>query len=184
MQALVDFLPLVVFFVVYLLYGIYVATAALIAAMAVQIAYQWLRFRTVSKMLLVSGIAVAVLGGITLWLQNPLFIKWKPTIVYWLFAAAFFASPLFGEKTLTERIMGQALQLEAALWRQLNLMWAVVFLALGGLNIYVLYNFSEQTWAFFKVFGVTALLFLVALAQGGWILLKSPKEDSEQPREP
>jgi intracellular septation protein len=184
MQALVDFLPLVVFFVVYLLYGIYAATAALIVSMAVQITYQWVRHRQVSKMLLISGIAVAVLGGITLWLRNPLFIKWKPTVVYWLFAAAFFASQFFGEKTLTERVMGQALQLDAALWRQLNLMWAVVFLVLGAVNVYVLYNYSEQTWAFFKVFGVTALLFLVALAQGGWILLKSPKEEPERTREP
>src|SRR5262245_63349775 len=115
MQALVDFLPLVVFFAAYSLYGIYAATAALIVAMGVQIAYQCVRFRKVSNMLLVSGIAVAVLGGVTLWLRDPLFIKWKPTVVYWLFSVAFLVSQFFGEKTLAERVMGQALQLDAAL---------------------------------------------------------------------
>jgi len=184
MQQLLDFLPLLIFFVVYSLYGIFAATAALMVAMAAQIAYQWLRHRKVNKMLLVSGILVAVLGGITLWLRDPLFIKWKTTVVYWLFAASFFGSQVFGEKTLTERVMGQAIQLDAALWRQLNLMWAVTFLALGAVNLYVLYNFSEQTWALFKVFGVTTLLFLVAVAQGGWIFLKSPKDNPEQSHEP
>ncbi|MDE0363654.1 MAG: septation protein IspZ, partial [Rhodospirillaceae bacterium] len=92
MQALIDFLPIIVFFAVYQAADIYVATAALIVAMALQIGFQWLRTRTVNRMLLISGGLVFLFGGITLLFRNPIFIQWKPTVVNWLFAAGFLAS--------------------------------------------------------------------------------------------
>ena len=169
MQLLIDFFPIIVFFAVYRFSGMYAATAAIIVVMALQIAYQWWRHRKVSKMLLVSGVLVALLGGVTLALRDPVFIQWKPTVVNWLFAAAFLGSQLFGEKTLTERIMGHAIELDTGMWRQLNLMWVANFLVLGAANLYVLYNFDEATWVSFKLFGMLGLSLLTAVGQAIWI---------------
>jgi intracellular septation protein len=181
MQLLVDFFPVIVFFVVYKIYDIYVATAAIIVAMAVQIAYQWFRHRKVSKMLLVSGVLVAVFGGITLGVRDPVFIQWKPTVVNWLFAVAFLASQyVAGGKTLVERIMGEAVQLPPATWRHLNLVWVANFLVLGAANLYVVYNFDEQTWVNFKLFGFAGITFLTALGQALWIASRtSQRSESE-----
>ncbi len=177
MQLLIDFFPIVVFFAAYKLYGMYVATAAIIVAMAVQIAYQWARHRKVNNMLLVSGALVAVLGGITLALRNPVFLQWKPTVVNWLFAAAFLGSQMFGEKTLTERVMGHAMELEQPLWRQLNLIWVANFLVLGVANLYVVYNFDEATWVNFKLFGMIGLTLLTAIGQAIWISMRTAQRD-------
>jgi intracellular septation protein len=180
MQLLIDFFPIIVFFVVYRIYGMYAATAAIIVAMAVQIAYQWFRHRKVNTMLLVSGALVAVLGGITLALRNPVFIQWKPTIVNWLFAGAFLGSQLFTAKTITERMMGHAVELDAALWRQLNLMWVVNFFLLGCANLYVVYNYDEATWVNFKLFGMVGLSLLKAVGQAFWISSRTAQRDVEK----
>jgi intracellular septation protein len=180
MQLLIDFFPIVVFFVVYRLYGIYAATIAIIVAMAAQIAYQWLRHRTVNKMLLVSGLLVAALGGVTLALRDPLFIQWKTTIVNWLFAAAFLGSNWIGDKTPMERVMGHAVQLEPSFWRQLNWMWVANFLVLGAANLYVVYNYDEATWVDFKLFGMLGLTLLTAVGQAIWISARVQNAEEKQ----
>ena len=172
MQILIDFLPIVVFFAVYQMADLYAATAALIVVMAVQIAYQWLRDRTVNKMLLTSGILVAVFGGITLLFREPLFIQWKPTVVNWLFAAAFLGSRYVGDKTLTERIMGHAVELDLSMWRQLNLMWVGNFTFLGAANLYVVFNYEEAVWVNFKLFGMLGFTLLMIVIQAVWIAAK------------
>jgi intracellular septation protein len=146
-----------------------VATAAIMVAIVLQIAYQWLRHRKVNKMLLISGALVLVFGSITLALRNPLFIQWKVTVVNWLFAAAFLGSQLFGTKTFTERMMGHAVELEPRLWRQLNTLWVANFAVIGALNLYVMYNFDEQTWVYFKTWGMIGLSLLMAVGQAIWI---------------
>jgi intracellular septation protein len=118
---------------------------------------------------LISGVLVFAFGGITLALRNPLFIQWKVTVVNWLFAAAFLGSQLFGSKTFTERLMGQAIQLEPALWRQLNTLWVVNFAVLGALNLYIMYNYDEQTWVYFKTWGMIGLSLLMAVGQAIWV---------------
>lgn len=173
MQLLIDFFPIVVFFIVYKVAGIYWATGAIIVAMGLQMGVQWLRQRKVSKMLLVSAALVAVLGGITLLFRNPLFIQWKPTVVNWLFAVAFLGSEFIGAKNLTERVMGHAVQLEPAMWRQLNLIWVANFAFLGAANLFVVYNFDEETWVNFKLFGMLGLTLLTAIGQGLWIAAKT-----------
>lgn len=120
-------------------------------------------------MLLISGALVTVFGGMTLILRDPDFIKWKVTAVNWLFAAAFLGSQLFGQKTFTERLMGHAVELEPALWRQLNTLWIINFAVLGALNLYVMYNFDEQTWVYFKTWGMIGLSLLMAVGQALWI---------------
>lgn len=179
MQLLFDFLPLIAFFTAYVVYDLYVATATIIVVMAAQIAYQWLRHRKMNKMLLVSGALVAVFGGITLILRNPLFIQWKVTVVNWLFAAAFLGSQFIGQKTFTERIMGQAVELEPHMWRQLNMLWVANFAVLGLLNLYVMYNFDEQTWVYFKTWGMIGLSLLMAVGQAIWISARAGGRGAE-----
>lgn len=191
MQLLFDFFPILIFAAAYWARGIYVATAALMAAMAVQVAYQWIRHRKVNKMLLVSSLLVAAFGTLTLVLRNPLFIKWKVTVVYWLFAAALVGSQ-FGKTTLIERALGHAVKLDAAFWRQLNVLWAVAFVVVGALNLYVMYNFSETVWVWYKVAGATGVLILTLLGMFGWIYLRAPdafvdpgekRDDADEKRE-
>jgi intracellular septation protein len=180
MQLFIDFLPVIVFFAVYQFYGIYAATGAIIVAMAAQIAYQWIAHRKVSKMLLISGALVAVLGGVTLALRNPVFVQWKPTIVNWLFAVAFLGSQFIGRQTLIERVMGHAIQLDAPTWRQLNMIWVANFAILGAANLYVVYNFDEATWVNFKLFGMLGLTILTAIGQALWIASRAPQQGQNQ----
>ena len=164
MQLIVDFLPVVIFFVVYKLSDIYTATVAIMIAMALQIAVQWIRTRTVSKMLLVSGALVIVLGAITLILHDPLFIQWKLTIVYWGFAIALLGGHFIGKQTLIQRMLGHAVELPANIWRRLNLLWVASFAIFGAVNLYVVYNFSTEAWVNFKLYGSLGMTLLVMLA--------------------
>ena len=180
MKIIVDFLPIIVFFVAYQNAGVYAATGAIMVAMAVQICLQWLRERTVNKMLLTSGALVGVFGGITLMLRDPIFIQWKPTVVNWMFAAAFLGSRYIGQKTLTQRVMGQAIELEPLMWRQLNFMWVGNFTFLGVANLYVVYNFDEATWVNFKLFGMFGLTIVMVLIQVLWIAARTAGQQQEK----
>ncbi len=178
MQLLFDFFPVIAFFIAYKLADIYVATAVIIVAVIVQTAVQWLRHRKVSSMALISGVLVIIFGGLTLLIHDKAFIQWKVTIVNWLFAAAFLASMVIGERTLIERLLGESVELDRPLWRRLNVAWALFFIVLGGVNLYVAFNFSENVWVNFKLFGVLGLTLVFALAQGVWLASKLPAEKS------
>ncbi len=182
MQLLFDFLPVIAFFVSYKVTGnMFVATGVIIAAVVLQTAVQWIRHRKVSSMALISGALVLVFGGLTLLIHDKAFIQWKVTVVNWLFAAAFLASRCFGDKLLIERIMGENVQLEAALWQRLNWAWIGFFSALGAINLYVAYNFSEEVWVNFKLFGMLGLTVVFALAQAFWLATKMPADTPTSP---
>jgi intracellular septation protein len=142
MKLFIDFFPVLLFFVAYKLYGIYVATAAAIAASACQVGWFWLRNRRVEKMHLVTLILLIVFGGMTIALHDPIFVMWKPTIVNWLFAAAFLGSQLIGGKTLVERLMSHAVAVPTPIWSRLNVMWILFFTLSGIANLYVVYIYS------------------------------------------
>ncbi|MBU0499890.1 MAG: septation protein A [Gammaproteobacteria bacterium] len=165
MQLLAAFFPIILFFAFYKAYGIFVATAAAMLAALGQTLWHWFRHRKLEKMHLVTLVMLLVLGGLTLAFQDPTFIKWKPTIVNWLFGVAFLLSPLFGGRPLTERLMSHAVELPISIWRQLNHAWTLFFLAVGGLNLYVAYHFDEATWVNFKLFGLMGLTFAFLIAQ-------------------
>lgn len=178
MQLLFDFFPVIAFFVAYKLTDIYVATGVIIVAVILQTAIQWVRFRKVSSMALISGGLVLVFGGLTLFIHDEAFIKWKVTIVNWLFSAGFIATMFFGERTLIERMLGDNVQLERALWRKLNIAWATFFFVLGAINLYVAFTFSTDVWVNFKLFGVLGITLIFALLQGLWLASKMPAEES------
>jgi intracellular septation protein len=139
MKLLIDFFPILLFFVAFKLAGIYWATGVAIAASAIQVAWPWLRHRRLEKMPLVTLALLSVFGGLTIALHDPIFVMWKPTLVNWLFGIAFLASHWIGERPLAERAMGQAIEVPAAVWVRLNLAWGVFFILLGLANLFVVY---------------------------------------------
>ena len=173
MKFLYDFFPLLLFFVAFKVYGIYAATAVAIVASFVQVGFYWQRHRRFETLHLVSLGVIAVFGGMTLALQDSTFIKWKPTIVSWIFAGALFASQFLASRPLVQRLMGSQIELPQSLWRRLNVSWALFFFVLGALNIYVAFYFSpeldaarrEELWVNFKVFGITAMTLVFVVAQ-------------------
>lgn len=169
MQLLFDFFPIVAFFAAYKFYGIYWATGVIIVASVLQVGVHWIRTRSVNKMHVISAVLIIIFGSITLYLQNRLYIQWKPTILYWLFSAVALGSEFFGDKPVIQRMMNHAIDMDARSWRSLNRMWAGFFLLMGFVNLYVVYNYDENTWVNFKLFGFLGLTFLFALAQGFWM---------------
>lgn len=181
MQQLLDLAPLIAFFVAYSLGGIYVATAVLMAAMAVLLVVDYLRNKRVSPMHATTAGLVFVFGAATLILHDQRFIQWKPTIFLWLLSIALFVSLFIGKQPLVQRLMGKALegaqvQISDGMWRRLNLVWAVFYAVLGAANLYVVFNFSEATWVKFKVIGITAATFVFLALQMVWIMRKQPPE--------
>ncbi len=178
MQFLFDLLPVIAFFVAYKLADIYVATAVLIVGVLLQTAVSWIRHRKVSPMLLTSAVLVLVFGGLTLLIHDAVFIKWKPTIVNWLFAAAFLVSQYLKGPTLVQRLMGANVEMPPADWRLLNLAWVGFFIFAGALNLWVAFRFDEATWVNFKLFGLMGLTLVFALVQGIWISRRATETDS------
>ncbi|MBR9827584.1 MAG: septation protein A [Oceanospirillales bacterium] len=178
MKLLLDFLPVIIFFAVYKFSGdIILATAVLIPATLAQMAYTWFKTHTIEKMQLVTLGLVVVMGGATVLLDNKAFIQWKPTVVNWLFAAAFLGSHFIGQKTIVQRLMGASIELPTRVWRQLNLCWCVFFIFMGVLNLAVVYTLSEEAWVNFKLFGMLGCTLIFIIAQGLYISRHMPQQD-------
>jgi intracellular septation protein len=165
MKFLFDLFPVVVFFVAFKLADIYVATGIAICASVLQVAWLKLRGKRVDPMLWASLAIIGVFGGATLLLQNETFIKWKPTVLYWLFAAVLATSALVFRRNLIRTMLSEQMQLPDAVWSRLNLSWAGFFAFMGAANLYVAYNYSTDLWVNFKLFGGIGLMLLFVLAQ-------------------
>lgn len=157
MNALIELAPALLFVSAWVFYDIYAATAVLIAACFGVMLVSWLRTRRVPKTQIFTALLAAVLGGLTLWLHNPQFIKLKPTALYGGFALALFASHFVGNKVLLARLPQSQIELPDPVWRRVNFAWGVFFLFCAALNFYVATHFSEAAWVRFKVFGFSAL---------------------------
>jgi intracellular septation protein len=179
MKILADFFPILLFFITFKLYDIYAATIVAIVATAVQVAYVWFRTRRVEPTHIITLVLIIVFGGATLYFKDEMFIKWKPTVVNWLFGLAFLLSQLFGSRTLIERMLGGKISLPPPVWRRLNLMWVLFFIVLGGVNVFVLYTVDTATWVNFKLFGLLGLTFLFVLLQSIYLARYAPEQDKE-----
>ncbi|CAI0810539.1 Probable intracellular septation protein A [Serratia liquefaciens] len=179
MKQFLDFLPLIVFFAFYKLYDIYVASGALIVATALALVFTWFKYRKIEKMTLITFLMVLVFGTLTLVFHNDLFIKWKVTIIYTLFALALLISQLALKKPLVQRMLGKELTLPDKVWNNLNLAWAVFFLVCGLANIYVAFWLPQSVWVNFKVFGLTALTLVFTLLSGIYIYRHMPEEQKK-----
>jgi len=166
MKLLFDFFPVLLFFIAYKAYDIYIATAVLIGACLIQTVGYWAKYRKFEKSHLITLVLVTLFGGATLILQDETFIKWKPSVINWLFGAAFIGSQFIGKQPLIQRMLSSQLALPTQIWRNLNSAWALFFTALGFLNLYVVYNFSTDTWVDFKMFGLMGLTLAFIVLQG------------------
>ena len=207
MKLLLDFLPILLFFVTFkyaeghkdwaaalatehlgfLVSGgkvgpgeapVLLATVVVVAASLAQVAWLKLRGRKVDLMLWVSLALVVVLGGLTLWFHSETFIKWKPTGLYWAMGLAFLVSQLVYGRSLLKVMTGDQLSLPDPVWRRLSWAWAAFFAGMGVLNLWVAYNFSTDTWVNFKLFGGLGLVLVFSLAQGAYISRHLPPEDT------
>ena len=165
MKLLFDFFPILLFFIAYKTYGIFVATTVAIVATVAQVGFSWIKHRKVETMHWITLVLIIVFGGATLLLQDEMFIKWKPTVINWLFGLAFLGSQVIGKRPLVERMISNALTLPEVIWRRLNMMWALYFLSLGCINLYVVYNFDTETWVNFKLFGMLGLTLAFVVLQ-------------------
>ena len=169
MKLLFDFLPVLLFFVAFQLADIYVATLVAIISSFLQVAWVKLRHGRYEKNYVITFFIMLIFGGATLYLENELFIKWKPTAINWLFALIFIGSHFIGKKTVIEHMISGMVELPNKSWINLNIAWAGFFIILGFINIYVLYSFDTETWVNFKLFGMFGLTFAFVLAQGVYI---------------
>ncbi len=185
MKLLFDFFPILLFFITFKMAdnphdGILAATAVIIAATIVQVGVTWFRKRSVERMHVITLALVVVFGGITLVLEDEIYIKWKPTVVNWLFAAAFLVSQFIGRKPLVRRMMESNIELPEPVWSKLNTSWILFFIAMGVANLYVVYNFDTDTWVDFKLFGLMGLTLLFVVAQGFFLVKHIKPDDGEE----
>ncbi|MDK2123778.1 septation protein A [Parachitinimonas caeni] len=167
MKLLFDLFPVLLFFLAYKLTGeeIYVATAVAIGATFAQVAYCFLRKKPISPTLWLSFGIVTIFGGATLILHNKTFILWKPTVLYWTLATALLIARYGFRKNGLKSLLGSQLNLPAKIWDRLNIAWASFFTTVGGINLFVAFNFSEHVWVNFKTFGLIGLVFVFSIAQ-------------------
>ena len=145
------------------------ATAIAIVATIVQIIWIKSRHGKVDTMLWVSFAIIAVFGGATLLLHDETFIKWKPSVLYWMFSAILLVSNIAFNKNLMKSLLQEKISLPLHVWHRLNLSWSLFFAALGFINLYVAYSYSTDSWVNFKLFGFTGLMLVFILAQGAWL---------------
>ena len=205
MKLLIDFLPIILFFAAFKFAGsdkeaaaafasehfgflvsggrvgpeeapVLLATLVVIVATLVQVLVLKLRGKKVDTMLWVSLVLVVVLGGLTIWFHSDTFIKWKPTLLYWVMGAALLLGPLLFGKNLLRMLLGEQLQLPAPIWQRLNLAWVGFFAAMGALNLWVAYTFSTDVWVNFKLFGSIGLMLVFTVAQGLYLSRYLPDE--------
>lgn len=169
MQFLFEILPVFLFFLAFKFYGIYVATTVGILATFIQvIAFRFWKGIWDKKQIITLAVFL-VFGGMTLYFHDPIFVKWKPTIVFWVFAVAIVITQYFTHKPLMQRLMENMVQdknpISHLVWKKLNLMWALFFIVLGSVNLYVAYSCSNDAWVNFKFYGITSSLFVFSVIQ-------------------
>lgn len=180
MKQLFDLFPVIVFVVAYFGYGkdIYLATVAILIASVAQVVLGWLLWRKIDRMHLVTLGVLAVFGGLTIVLHDETFIKWKPSIIDLIFAGTLFVGQFIGKRNLLERIIEGIMKRAAptsvikappSTWTAVNAAAILFFLGCGALNLYVAYNFDNDTWVNFKVFGLTGLNFLFMIVLIAWL---------------
>ncbi len=209
MKILLDFLPIILFFVSFnvaeknadqaarlatdwfgaMVSGgvvgpkeapVLLATVVVIVATMAQVLYLKLRGRKVDTMLWVSLVLVTVLGGATIWFHSEAFIKWKPTVLYWVMGGAFLLGPIVAGKNILKALLGEQMALPEPVWQRLNWAWAAFFAMMGVLNLYVAFNFETSTWVNFKLFGGMGLMLVFTVAQGLYLgKYLQPVDDGE-----
>jgi intracellular septation protein len=182
MKFLFDLFPVALFFVAIQVWDIYIATGVAIAATFAQVGWLALRRKKIEPMLWASLAIIVVFGGLTLYLRDKTFILWKPTVLYWLFGAVLAGAALLG-RNLIRAVLSEQMRLPDPVWARLNWSWVGFFGLMGFVNLYVAFNYSEKTWATFKLFGGMGLMLLFIVAQSA-LLSKYVEEDGAGDKRP
>ncbi len=195
MKQIYEFAPIILFFIAYhnaqfiientpvgnwldpdqteIVSATMIATGIAIIASIIQVLGHWIKNHQFNRTHIISLVLISVLGGITIALGDPLFIQWKPTVLNWVLAAAFFASQFIGKKSLIKRMMGEQINLPDPVWLKLNLSWVAFFLLSGFANLYAAFYYATDLdekarmdiWVNFKLFGLIGMTFVFAIAQ-------------------
>ncbi len=173
MKFLFDLFPIILFFIAFKFGDIYTATIVAMVATIGQILWVYYLHRKIDAMQWVSLVMILVFGSLTIFLHNKTFIQLKPTALYWLFSGALLISAQFFRKNWIQVLMGKQITLKAhsskSVWHQVNMAWALFFFLMGALNLYVAFEYSEEAWVNFKLFGSTGLLVVFVILQGVWL---------------
>lgn len=189
MKQFFEFIPLIIFFAVYKMIDIYAATGSLIITTGLLLAYNYFKYGKVEKMHIITFLMVLVFGTMTLVFHDDTFIKWKVTVIYILFSIALLASQYIFKKPIIKQMLGKEIVLPENVWSNLNLAWAIFFVLLGLLNIYVAFYLAQDIWVNFKVFGLLGATLVFTLLSGVYIFKYLPQDDKEvtaldDPKEP
>lgn len=145
------------------------ATTIAIVATLVQVGWLLVRRKRVKPMLWLSAVLIVAFGGMTIWLQNEIFIKWKPSLLYWSFALILVGGRVLARRNLLSALLGSELPLTAAVWDRMLWLWAGFFALLGTANLFVAYNFTTEQWVDFKTFGLIGMTFVFVLGIGVYL---------------
>lgn len=174
MHLLYEIFPVFLFFIAFKVYDIYVATIVGIVATLVQVIANRLWFGSWDRKQVITLAVFVVFGGMTLYFHNPIFVKWKPTIVFWVFATAIMITQFFTYKPMMQRLMENMVSeqgtVPAFVWKRLNMLWAVFFFAMGAVNLYIAYYLSNDAWVNFKFYGITGALFVISILQAVYLM--------------
>jgi len=167
-----DLFPIALFFAAYRYSNdIFLATKVAIVASIAQFIWLRVRRKPIEITHWIGLIVVVLFGGITIWLQDDVFVKWKPTVLYWIFGLALIGARLFWGRNLIRRVMGAQIQLSDPVWERLNISWALFFLIAGAINLYVAFSghFTQSQWVDFKLFGLMGLMVIFVIGQSIWL---------------
>jgi intracellular septation protein len=182
MKFLFEFLPILAFFIAFKTFDIYVATGVAIAITVLQMVWLKIKNQPITKMQIFNFLIILVFGSLTIFLHDKTFIMIKPTILYWSFALALAMSFYLFKKNLIQMVLGKEVKLkddtDATIWSKVNLSWVIYFAVLGLLNLYVAYNFTEETWVNFKL-STIGLLVVFIVSQGLWLSKYIQTDESE-----
>lgn len=173
MKFLFNFFPILIFYIAYQIFDIFIATAVMIAASTTQVSLYWFKYQKFETMHIAILLLMVVLGGATIAFQNEMFIKWKPTVINWIFGLIFMSSHFIGRATMIEHVLGGKVSLPSAVWNRLNLSWVIFFMLMGALNVYVAFYYGlelasdarNDSWVSFKLFGIIGLTLAFTFAQ-------------------
>ena len=175
MKIILDFFPVLVFFVLYKMFGIYVGTGGLMISSVFQMVLLKIRYGKIEFMYKLGFILIIIFGAVTLVFHDVMFLKWKVTVLNWLLGIVFLGSQLFTKKSLIERMMAHQMQMPSKIWSRLNLMWGIYFMVVGAVNLYVMYHYSTADWVNFKLFGMLILTLIFVFIQTAYLILVMKK---------
>jgi len=179
MKQLLDFLPLLAFFIAYYLFDIYIGTAVLMVATALQLILLKVLFNKIEKVHWIAMIAIVIFGSLTLYLRDDAFIKWKVTIIYSLFAIVITTYQLL-DNPLPKKLLGAEMKAPDFVWRNVSIGWALCCIFAAALNYYIAFNLSLEFWVNFKVFGLFGLTMLLFIITGIYLYKYMPESDEQE----